>query len=74
MKMIVQVDGRWAYMWEGPERPAVGDRVLLPANWLSEIKRGPGPFEGVVTEVNYRTDYDGPLSTIIRRLDGAPGD
>jgi hypothetical protein len=64
-QQIVQV-GRYAYQWDGGEPLAIGDRVLLPANWLSAIKDGPGPFEGVVTQLG--TSYMGPLSRIVRRL------
>jgi hypothetical protein len=62
---IVQV-GKLTYRWRGPEPLAVGDRVLLPENWLSRMKDGPGPYEGVVTELG--SSYRGELSFIVRRL------
>jgi hypothetical protein len=62
---IVEVNGS-AYYWSGDEPPlAVGDRVLLPANWFSEIKYGTGPFEGTVTALG--STYSGHLSAVIRR-------
>jgi hypothetical protein len=66
------VDG-YAYRWTGPGPLQIGDRVLLPANWLSEIKQGPGPFPGTVTGFG-RNGYDGPLSSIVRKLERAEGD
>ncbi|WP_171171869.1 hypothetical protein [Streptomyces sp. I05A-00742] len=65
---VVGVDG-YAYRWRGDEPLAVGDRVLLPENYVSSMKYGRGPFPGVVTELG--TTYRGPLSFIIRR---APAD
>lgn len=57
--------GKYAYRWSGQPPLEVGDRILLPANWLSELKSGPGPQVGVVTQLG--TTYDGPLSRIIGR-------
>jgi hypothetical protein len=37
---VVEVDG-YAYRWQGDTPPAVGDKALLPQNWLSEFKNGP---------------------------------
>jgi len=62
---IVQV-GRYAYRWRGPSPLNVGDRVLLPENWLSRAKYGPGPFEDIVTGLG--TNYQGELSFILRQL------
>jgi hypothetical protein len=64
--MKVQV-GKYAYFWEGDEPLAPGDRVLLPENWLSPMLYGHrGPFEDTVTAIG--SDYDGPLSRIIRKV------
>ncbi|MGI5165676.1 hypothetical protein ACQEU3_15070 [Spirillospora sp. CA-253888] len=65
---VVEV-GRYGYRWSGAEELKVGDRVLLPENYISRIKNGPGPVEGVVTKLG-STYRDGPLSRIIRRLPG----
>jgi hypothetical protein len=59
------VDG-YGYRWEGPDQLNVGDHVLLPENYVSRPKHGPGPFEGVVTRLG--STYRGELSRIIRRL------
>lgn len=63
---IVEVDGRYAYRWPGDPELKVGDRVLLPENWASVFKHGPGPFSGTVTALG--TTYRGELSQIMRRL------
>ena len=68
---IVQVDG-YSYIWTGKEPLGIGDRVMLPQNWLSELKHGRGPFSGTVTE--FGTDYDGPLSRIIKKIEDEPKD
>lgn len=56
----------------------MGDRVLLPENWLSRMKDGSGPTEGVVTRLG--TTYRGELSFIVglapgngRRSSSNPG-
>lgn len=61
---VVDVGG-YAYRWRGKTPLKAGDRVLLPENWLSKIKNGPGAIEGVVTALG--TTYRGDLQTIIRR-------
>lgn len=61
---VVDVGGH-AYRWRGNEPLEAGARVLLPENWLSRIKGGPGPYEGVVTKLG--TTYRGELSFIISR-------
>jgi hypothetical protein len=66
---VVDVDG-YAYRWGG-EALKVGDRVLLPANWLSEVKHGKGPFPGTVTAIG--SSYDGELSAIIRKIGDGDG-
>jgi len=63
-RQVVEVDG-YAYTWSGAEPLEVGDRVLLPGNWLSSLKSGPGPFSGTVSQIG--TSYTGTLSQIIRR-------
>ncbi|KAB8163705.1 hypothetical protein FH609_018715 [Streptomyces sp. 3MP-14] len=62
---VVDVGG-YAYRWRGVEPLQVGDRVLLPENYVSRMKHGPGPFQGVVT--NLGTTYRGHLATIIRKV------
>lgn len=62
---IVEVGG-YAYRWRGDEPLQVGDRVLLPENYVSRMKEGRGPFQGVVTGLG--TTYRGNLSTIISRI------
>jgi hypothetical protein len=42
----------------------VGDVVLVPRTWLSEIKGGPREQEATV--VSTYSDYDGATSSIIR--------
>jgi hypothetical protein len=65
----VTVDG-YGYRWRGPGTLGVGDRVLLPENYVSALRHGPGPFLGTVTELG--TTYTGTLSTIISRAPAAP--
>ncbi|MFF7993421.1 hypothetical protein ACFZDG_26970 [Kitasatospora xanthocidica] len=68
----VTVDG-YGYRWTGPGRLEVGDRVLLPENYVSALRHGPGPFPGTVTALG--TTYSGALSTIVSRVpDQRPGD
>ena len=66
-QQIVEVDG-YAYRWAG-EPLGVGDRVILPANWLSEVKHGKGPFPGTVTAIG--SSYDGEMSAIVRKISAA---
>jgi hypothetical protein len=66
-QQIVEVDG-YAYRWAG-EPLGVGDRVMLPANWLSEVKHGKGPFPGTVTAIG--SSYDGEMSAIMRKVSTA---
>ncbi|MGW6214879.1 hypothetical protein [Streptomyces sp. NPDC055109] len=65
----VTVDG-YGYRWTGPGALEVGDRVLLPANYVSAMRLGPGPFPGTVTELG--TTYTGQLSTIVSRAPATP--
>ncbi|MBS2550192.1 hypothetical protein KGQ19_25315 [Catenulispora sp. NL8] len=58
--------GGYAYLWNGQPDLEVGDRVLLPENYVSRLKHGPGPVEGTVTELG--TTYDGSHSRILRRI------
>ncbi|MFC5752595.1 hypothetical protein [Actinomadura rugatobispora] len=60
----VEVDG-YAYLWRGAEPLEVGDHVLLPENYVSRVKNGPGPTRGVVTRLGIT--YRGELATIIGR-------
>jgi len=57
--------GRYAYRWRGGRPLAVGDRVLLPENWLSRKKDGPGHWVGVITELG--TTYTGTLAHVVDR-------
>ena len=63
---VVEV-GRYAYRWRGSDPLSVGDRVVLPENWLSRIKDGPGSREDVVTRLG--STYRGELSFIVRRAE-----
>ncbi|MGM7439910.1 hypothetical protein [Streptomyces tunisiensis] len=65
----VTVDG-YGYRWRGPGTLEVGDRVLLPENYVSALRHGPGPFPGTVTELG--TTYTGTLSMIISRAPAIP--
>lgn len=65
----VEVDG-YAYLWTGTPPLGLGERVLLPENYVSNLKHGPGPFIGVVTALG--TTYDGPLSRVLRRAPRQP--
>ncbi|MGA4545619.1 hypothetical protein ACPA54_37080 [Uniformispora flossi] len=66
---VVQV-GRYAYRWRGEKPLEVGDSVLLPENYVSSLKHGPGPFVGTVSALG--TTYRGSLSTVIRRMPSEP--
>ena len=57
--------GKYAYRWRGGQPLAVGDRVLLPENWLSRKKDGPGHWVGVITELG--TTYTGSLAYVVDR-------
>ncbi|MGW4049523.1 hypothetical protein ACWENA_01705 [Streptomyces sp. NPDC004779] len=61
--------GRYAYLWAGPERLEVGDRVLLPENHVSAARLGPGPQPGTVTALG--STYTGPHSKILSILPGS---
>lgn len=63
-RQIVEV-GRHAYAWGGDEPLAVGDAVLLPENYVSRARNGPGSFGGEVAALG--TDYTGLLSLIVGR-------
>ncbi|MYV65958.1 hypothetical protein GT043_08420 [Streptomyces sp. SID2131] len=67
---VVQV-GKYSYRWRGSDPLAVGDRVLLPENWLSKIKEGTGPTAGVVTKLG--TTYRGSLADIEGRAPTTDG-
>lgn len=57
--------GRYAYRWRGAPPLEVGERVLLPENWLSRKKDGPGEWVGVVTELG--SAYTGTLAFVVDR-------
>jgi hypothetical protein len=59
--------GRYAYRWSGETPLEIGDRVLLPENYVSRVRHGPGPVEAIVTGLG--TTYQGPLAFVLRRLD-----
>jgi len=63
-EQIVVVDG-YSYRWRGNPL-AVGDRVMLPENWLSALKYGSGPFPGTVTGIG--SSYQGELAAVLRKL------
>ncbi|MFI7089751.1 hypothetical protein ACIBUR_39985 [Streptomyces anulatus] len=67
---VVDVGG-YAYSWRGSTPLEVGDRVLLPENYVSRMKNGPGPTLGVVSKLG--TTYRGPLSDIVSRAPAADG-
>ncbi|MFF5127663.1 hypothetical protein ACFY41_12170 [Streptomyces syringium] len=69
---IYEVDGHqavdvggYAYLWRGSAPLEVGDRVLLPENYVSRMKNGPGPTVGVVSKLG--TTYRGHMSFIVGR-------
>jgi hypothetical protein len=64
-EQVVSV-GKYAYRWRGQPALEVGDRVLLPENWLSRKKDGPGNWEGVVTELG--STYGGKIAYIVSRV------
>ncbi len=61
---VVEVDG-YAYRWRGEPALEVGDRVLLPENWLSRMKSGSGSFQGTVTKLG--ATFRGDLARIVGR-------
>lgn len=61
---VVEV-GRYAYRWRGSPPLMVGDRVVLPENWVSALRSGPGTFDDVVTKLG--ATYRGELAHIVRR-------
>lgn len=63
---VVDVGG-YAYRWRGETPLEVGDRVLLPENYVSRLKHGPGPLEATVTSLG--TTYQGPLAFVLGRMD-----
>ncbi|MFE6917829.1 hypothetical protein [Streptomyces rubiginosohelvolus] len=67
---VVDVGG-YAYRWRGSTPLEVGDRVLLPENYVSRMKNGPGPTLGLVSKLG--TTYRGPLSDIVSRAPAADG-
>lgn len=62
---LVEV-GRYSYRWTQSPPLMVGDHVVLPENWLSKIKEGPGGTPGTVTALG--STYAGEHSTIVRKL------
>jgi hypothetical protein len=65
---VVEV-GKYAYRWRGEPSLKVGERVLLPENWVSRLKDGPGTALGVVTKLG--TTYLGEMSLIVGRAPAA---
>lgn len=61
---VVDVGG-YAYRWRGDSPLEVGDRVLLPENYVSRMQSGPGSTVGAVTQLG--TTYRGTLSFITGR-------
>ncbi|MEU9608690.1 hypothetical protein [Streptomyces sp. NPDC048057] len=61
---VVEVGG-YGYRWRGRDPLEVGDRVLLPENYVSRLRNGPGPTVGVVNKLG--TTYQGSLSDIVGR-------
>ncbi|MBT2442807.1 hypothetical protein J7E93_22390 [Streptomyces sp. ISL-36] len=61
---VVEVGG-YAYRWRGNDPLEVGDRVLLPENYVSRLRNGPGPTVGVVNKLGIV--YRGSLSDIVGR-------
>ncbi|MEV8419410.1 hypothetical protein [Streptomyces niveus] len=64
--------GGYGYCWRGDAPLEVGDRVLLPENYVSRLKNGPGPTVGVVNKLG--TTYRGPLSDVVGRAPATGGD
>ncbi len=62
---IVVVGTGLSYAWRGPDPLKVGDRIMLPANYVSEFKHGRGPWEDSV--VSLGSSYQGALSYVIRK-------
>ncbi|MFC7592200.1 hypothetical protein ACFQYP_57100 [Nonomuraea antimicrobica] len=61
---VVEV-GKYAYRWRGHPPLKVGERVLLPENWVSQMAEGRGTFVGEVTRLG--ATYRGHLSAIVGR-------
>ncbi|MEU9200860.1 hypothetical protein [Streptomyces sp. NPDC048332] len=68
---VVEVGG-YGYRWRGSEPLKVGDRVLLPENYVSRLKNDPGPTAGVVNKLG--TTYRGSLSDIVGLAPATGGD
>ncbi len=56
--------GGYAYKWAGATPLDLGDRVVLPHNWLSQGIGGERPTGEVI---GFGTDYTGDLATIVGR-------
>ncbi len=56
-RQIVQVAGRYAYVWDGEAPLEVGDQVELPATWAS-----PNGWFAEVTGMG--TTYNGSLASV----------
>ncbi|MEU6711524.1 hypothetical protein ABZ897_08570 [Nonomuraea sp. NPDC046802] len=63
---VVEV-GKYAYRWRGQPALKVGERVLLPENWVSQMTEGRGTFVGEVTRLG--ATYRGHLSAIVGRAE-----
>lgn len=60
---LVEIDHKLAYRWGGDVPLEVGEKVVLPGNWV----RGNEPWTGEVTALG--TTYDGPVVSVLRRAD-----
>jgi hypothetical protein len=67
---IIEINGKLGYRWSGDEPLSIGDRVVLPENWISQMKEGRGSWVGTVTALG--SDYDGDMSLVLRRAPAAP--
>jgi hypothetical protein len=66
MRQVVVIEGGLTYHWDGEPPLEVGDRVLLPENWLSRARTGPGPWEGTVAQLG--SDYQGQTVSVLQNL------
>jgi hypothetical protein len=68
--MIVQLNGRYAYLWNGRDDDiAVGDIVMVPPTWVDEVQGEYSLKKARVSAVNFETDYDGELTAIVSKVD-----
>lgn len=67
-RQLVEV-GRYSYTWNGDDPLAVGDDVMLPENYVSAARLGPGPWRGTVSALG--STYVGAMSPVLRRAEPA---